>query len=225
MFWICPADASGNRLVGLEEMLSPAPAEVDYPTEAAGVKQDTSDGRVVLQQPSADPRMRAWVWHNMPAYIPRFKQFVLKLESLRSRTRRQQGLSPYVFLKDSDTEAFRIWDFQSGTASAVSANTLSDGSKGWTTDQLKNGTVEIVSGTGQGQRRTIASNTNNTITLTSNWTTQPTGAHYAIQTSVDTWLRCRVLEVSKKITGRGGVTFDPVRVAFVIDDPSFSDLG
>lgn len=60
-----------------------------------------------------------------------------------------------------------------GTATAGTANTLTDSTKAWTTNQLVDADVTIVSGTGQGQQRTISSNTATQLTLSSNWTTNP----------------------------------------------------
>lgn len=65
-----------------------------------------------------------------------------------------------------------------GTATSVAANTLTDTNKTtWTTDQWKGRPVTIVSAaTGSGQTRIIsANNTTGQITVSSNWTTTPTG--------------------------------------------------
>jgi hypothetical protein len=63
--------------------------------------------------------------------------------------------------------------FATGTATAGGASTLTNSAKTWTTDQWKNAQVRIVSGTGAGQIRTIASNTGTVLTTSSAWTTQP----------------------------------------------------
>ncbi len=70
------------------------------------------------------------------------------------------------------------WDIQpyaesSGTAEAGAANTITDNDKSWIVDQWKDGKVKITGGTGSGQERTVASNTDTAITVTANWTTQP----------------------------------------------------
>jgi hypothetical protein len=75
----------------------------------------------------------------------------------------------------------------SGTASAGGANTLTDGSKSWTTNAWQNKTVVITGATGQGQIARIVSNTSTVLTVScpqgsgGNWYTQPAnGSTYVI---------------------------------------------
>lgn len=63
--------------------------------------------------------------------------------------------------------------FDNGILTASSSNTVSSNGKLWTTNQWVNYQIKIYSGTGSGQVRTIASNTSNQLTVTSNWTTVP----------------------------------------------------
>ena len=63
--------------------------------------------------------------------------------------------------------------FATGTATAGGASTLTNSGKTWTTNQWTNSQVRIVSGTGAGQIRTIASNTGTVLTTSAAWTTQP----------------------------------------------------
>jgi hypothetical protein len=63
--------------------------------------------------------------------------------------------------------------FATGTATAGGASTLTNSAKTWATNQWTNYQIRIVSGTGAGQIRTIASNTGTVITVGSAWTTQP----------------------------------------------------
>jgi hypothetical protein len=60
-----------------------------------------------------------------------------------------------------------------GTASGGGNNYLDDSSKSWTTNEWQNDTVAILSGTGAGQERVIASNTGTRLTVSVNWTTNP----------------------------------------------------
>jgi hypothetical protein len=64
-------------------------------------------------------------------------------------------------------------NFATGTATAGGASTLTNSGKGWATNQWANYQIRIVSGTGAGQIRTIASNTGTVITVGVAWTTQP----------------------------------------------------
>lgn len=63
--------------------------------------------------------------------------------------------------------------FATGTATAGGATTLTNSAKNWTTNQWTNSQVRIVSGTGAGQIRTIASNTGTVLTVSSAWATNP----------------------------------------------------
>ena len=63
--------------------------------------------------------------------------------------------------------------FATGTATAGGASTLTNSAKSWTTNQWTNSQVRIVSGTGAGQIRTIASNTATVLTTSAAWTTNP----------------------------------------------------
>jgi hypothetical protein len=63
--------------------------------------------------------------------------------------------------------------FATGTATAGGASTLTNIGKAWATNQWANSQVRIVSGTGAGQIRTIASNTATVLTTSVAWTTQP----------------------------------------------------
>lgn len=72
--------------------------------------------------------------------------------------------------------SFEYGDFTSfatGTATAGTANTISNSAKSWTTNQWTNHQVRITGGTGAGQIRTISSNTGTQITVSANWTTNP----------------------------------------------------
>ena len=63
--------------------------------------------------------------------------------------------------------------FATGTATAGGASTLTNSAKAWATNQWANSQIRIVSGTGAGQIRTIASNTSTAITTSVAWTTAP----------------------------------------------------
>lgn len=63
--------------------------------------------------------------------------------------------------------------FATGTATAGGASTLTNSAKTWTVNQWTNSQVRIVSGTGAGQIRTIASNTATVLTTSAAWTTPP----------------------------------------------------
>ena len=70
---------------------------------------------------------------------------------------------------------------RSGTATSGGNATLTDSGKSWGTDKCKGLWVNIVSGTGEGQRRKVLSNTSTRLTVTENWNTNPDStSKYAI---------------------------------------------
>lgn len=77
-------------------------------------------------------------------------------------------------------------NFGSGTATSGGASALTQTGKTWATNQWANSQVRIVSGTGAGQIRTIASNTADTLTTSAAWTANPDATSvYAIQGNDD----------------------------------------
>jgi hypothetical protein len=62
---------------------------------------------------------------------------------------------------------------ESGQATSGGNTTLTDTSKSWTTNQWQNKWIIIVNGTGVGQSRKISSNTSDTITVVTQWVTNP----------------------------------------------------
>src|SRR4051812_16666576 len=126
MFFVASADSSGALISSSAELLSPGPAEVDYPQEPAGRIVDTAAGSRIKQLMPLDARPRSWVWQNLPTYRPAYVRFVHKLEALLGSTRFARGLSPYVYLKDTESDQFRILKYVSSTVTGTSPNTLSD---------------------------------------------------------------------------------------------------
>ena len=76
--------------------------------------------------------------------------------------------------------------FATGTATAGSANTLTNSAKSWGVNQWANSQIRIAAGTGAGQIRPIASNTATAITVSSNWTVNPDAtSQYSIEGNDD----------------------------------------
>jgi hypothetical protein len=104
----------------------------------------------------------------------------------------------------------------SATAGATS-NTFVDATKSWAVNSLAGLRIDIISGTGANQSRTITSNTATTITISSNWTTIPafgdlyrvlavptTGATYIVRDgpSIGT-----AFQIKQNATPTGGTQF------------------
>lgn len=223
-FWLAAADADGARIVGTEERLAPGPSSVDYPRDPSGSILETGAGRVIRQVPYTDPRKRAWVWQLLPkgGRYARYDQLFRRLTPLVSRVRREQGLSPWIWLRDTETGGLGNWSYVSGTATSTTATTLVDSSKNLTENAYQNGVIEVVSGTGAGQRRSIVSNTATEFTVTPEWSTIPTGATYSVAMKIDDWIRVRVLSVQETVGGYGTLRHEQVRMEWVIDDPAFN---
>jgi len=71
------------------------------------------------------------------------------------------------------TPAIKDTYYDSGTASAGGATTLTDATKAWTADQWINAQVRITGGTGIGQIRRVTDNDGTVLTVASAWTTNP----------------------------------------------------
>jgi len=88
------------------------------------------------------------------------------------------------------TSVFKITkardNYAIGVATAGASSTLTNGAKSWTTNQWTNYQIRIISGTGIGQIRTIASNTGTVITVSASWSTIPdTTSVYVIEGNED----------------------------------------
>lgn len=84
------------------------------------------------------------------------------------------------------TSRYMILGFTAGTATSGAATTLTDSTKAWTVNQWANYAVRIVSGTGAGQIRPIASNTATALTIVGSWATNPDSTSvYVVQGDPD----------------------------------------
>ncbi|MDZ7317178.1 MAG: T9SS type A sorting domain-containing protein, partial [candidate division KSB1 bacterium] len=80
------------------------------------------------------------------------------------------------------------WIFNEvGKAESGGTYTLTDNDKNWPTNSLAGRWIAITNGQGFKQRREIASNTANTITVAEAWTTIPDGTSYYALTSTKEW--------------------------------------
>ena len=113
------------------------------------------------------------------AAVFRFYDFALNTWA-SAETGATDGIAPAAVIgTDSKLIATPSWmnegyaAFATGTATAGGASTLANSAKTWATNQWTNSQVRIVSGTGAGQIRTIASNTGTVLTTSTAWTTAP----------------------------------------------------
>lgn len=222
-FYTALADASGIKITASEQLLSPAPTNVDYPTSPIGSRLPTPDGKVIVQQPIADFRERSWIWIGYPESMGAYQNLMKLLESLRSRTRIEAGAAtPYVFLKDDTTGEFTRLDIINGIATSGTATTLVDTGALFTVDALIGYEIEIIDGTGSGQQRTVIDNDTTSVTVDT-WTTTPDATSvYSMRGKLAEFFRVRVLEVSRELSrGGGSVRYEQTRMVFVVDDAAF----
>lgn len=226
-FWIARADATGAKIAASEMLLPMSPTRVDYPVEALGTLLETADGNVVQQQMNKDGRRRAWVWENYRDTVVGWEDLWNQLLNLRSRHLIEGGAAtPYVYLKENESRRLRRRSSVAGTATSGGATTLTDTGLTMTTNEFQNGWISIVDGTGVGQTRKIISNTTTAFTVAA-WAVNPNNtSKYEAQVMINDWFRCRVLDVSRKTQDRGGPTqFVESSLVFVIDDPTYNDIG
>lgn len=228
-FYYAFSDSSGNRITSSDTLLSPYPTTVEYPNVKAGQEFETTNGVVIVQQPSKDPRRRAWVWNSYPAWMLAYQTLWNQIYPLRARYRTLYGAAtPYIYLKDTETGLLRRQVTVTGTTASSTGTTLTaSGSPGWATNAYAGMQVEVVSGTGQGQVRTIQSNTASQLTVTQAWGTNPVSpAPFVIRGWVDDWFKVRVLDVQRKTREQGGlVVYENTRVDFVVEDATWNYLG
>jgi len=84
------------------------------------------------------------------------------------------------------TSRYLILGFDAGTATSGASNTITDTTKSWAVNRWSNYAVRILSGTGAGQIRPIASNTSTALTIVGSWVTNPDSTSiYTIQGDPD----------------------------------------
>jgi hypothetical protein len=189
---------------------------VEYPPDAAGEIIDTDNGGVVQQQPSKDGRRHVWVWETYPEDHWGFRNLWPMLEALRSRYRKEAGLSSYVYLKEDITRRFRTRTTVTGTGSGSSLTFSMTGIP----DGVEDGWVECA-----GQVRAITASSGGTATIGAFWNGSVSGTATVSYWTYD-WVRVRVLDVIRLPNDDGrSIRYKESRLVFVIDDPNYDNLG
>jgi hypothetical protein len=76
-----------------------------------------------------------------------------------------------------------IWD--TGTVTSATNDTLTDSTKSWMDNAFISRTVEILTGNGAGQTREVSDSTGDTLTVSTNWTTNPSnGDEYKVSGTI-----------------------------------------
>jgi hypothetical protein len=228
-FWISRANAAGTaRLSGSEVLLSPAPTGVIYPDEPLGSRIETPDGRLVVQQPAQDARVRSWVWKGYPGYMQPYVALWNILEGTRSSLRKAQGGTPYVYLRDDVTGRFYRHYIYNGVVVSADSSSITVAGTPWTGLDFTGYISEVMTGTGIGQVRAIVSiSNNNKINITPNWSVNPVATDtFTVRGRVDDWFRVRVVGVTRKVAEGGGyVRYEETRLEFCVEDVAWNQLG
>lgn len=115
----------------------------------------------------------------------------------RKAATQQQHYNYAISLEDNS-------DYDSGTATSGSSNTLTDSTKSFSTDSLRYRIIYVHSGTGAGQRRIIIANTATTITIVGYWETIPDStSQYSILANMEDLYNADVSAGWGKITKTG----------------------
>jgi hypothetical protein len=108
-FIYSPALANHNRNTEVEETISPGPTYVTYPDRIIYNLYET-EGRLIKQRSTRNPKERTWVWENYTPTVPRYEDLFWDLFSLQEHIRVENGDSPYVYLKEDVTGFWGAYD-------------------------------------------------------------------------------------------------------------------
>lgn len=202
---------------------------MDYPPDALGTFVETSDGILIHQQSSGDPRRRAWVWKDYPYDNEGYKRTYERLSGLRARTRFEQGLSPFVYLLDNVSGQFErlaVGSYDATTAANVGGTGTVTVSQTLTAGALIGGELEVIAGQGVGQRRYVTANTTSVITVDTAWTVVPNAtSDIKVRYRVADWFKARVVDVSRKVDDRKMITtYAETKLVFVVQDTTWNNI-
>jgi hypothetical protein len=151
-------------------------ANAVFTFSALGVALDATSVYVILSG-----RYYVWDAGTMSATSFQYYDFATNTWTARSVTS-----APSTWATDGRMVILKGVTIATGTATAGGASTLTNSAKTWTANQWTNFQIRITSGTGAGQTRTIASNTDTVITTSATWTINPDATSvYAIETNTD----------------------------------------
>lgn len=231
-FWVAMQDPKTNPTTE-QVQLAPAPVGVEYPDRLHGDLVETADGRLIVQQPTNDNRVRSWLWLDYQRGMPGYENLYQMLLALRSVTRVQAGNQPYIWVKDDTTGKLRrkvTERWKINTSGATTTLPATPGSPNWPTN-FANGIVEILpatvagDGVGAGARRRVLSNTSSVLTIDSS-VTIGSNTYFSLVYWVDDWFKARVVDVDRNPQAKGGsVQFDRTHFSFVLEDNTYNNLG
>jgi hypothetical protein len=109
-----------------------------------------------------------------------------ELRKIDSNTSNTLTWTSHISPHPTSTSRYFIIGFDAGTATSGASTTITDSTKTWAVNRWRNYAVRILSGTGAGQVRPIASNTATVLTIVGAWTTNPDStSKYSIQGDPD----------------------------------------
>jgi len=188
--------------------------------------RETADGNAIQQQPTKDPRRRAWVWESYQYWMPAYVALWARISNMRSRYRQANGMSPYVFLLDTVTGEFRRKVDYTGTVASATGTSMTPNTPSYTSDLFKGFEVLFTSGAAAGRRSLITGNvTNGLISFPALGATPAGGDAFVISYWVDDWMRVRVLDANRSLPDSGIVKYATTKMSFVVDDASWNAIG
>ena len=175
--WTARSVASGPAIVGsCEGCLMGTPSQdciIDYGTASAGAATTLTDAS------------RAWTvnqWANTLVKIISGTG-AGQYRTVTSNTASILTVNAAWTTNPDVTSVYEVGSFSAGIASAGAATTITNGTSGaatWATNMWATYQARIVSGTGAGQVRTIASNTGSVLTVSASWTVNPDSTSYFV---------------------------------------------
>ena len=174
--WTSRSVASGPAITAGEGCLNGTPSQdvvVDYGNASAGGASTLTDAS------------RAWTvnqWANTLVKIIGGTG-VGQYRIITSNTASILTTNAAWSVNPDTTSVYEVGSFSAGIASAGGATTITNGTSGaasWATNMWATYQVRLVSGTGAGQVRTIASNNGSVLTVSASWTVNPDNTSYFV---------------------------------------------
>lgn len=111
-FFVATSDLSGNIQSGTIAQLSPGPGSVSYPDKFVNTVRFSKDGSPIVQSPNKDGRTRIWIWRRYSSTFAKYTSLYNQLLQFQYKLRQANGLSPWIYLKDTETGnlTYRQWN-------------------------------------------------------------------------------------------------------------------
>jgi hypothetical protein len=109
-FWYALPNGDGTVNVASAVKLWPAPTDTDYPPRFEYTVLETDAGNGVRQRSKRQAKEHAWVWKDYGYTAVRYEDQYWQLFNLSADRRIEQGLQPFIYLKEEVTLNFGKFD-------------------------------------------------------------------------------------------------------------------